>query len=56
MKLSCEQWCPIQEMLANLKCPNCFSAKVKLCEEENKEKSRDLTTAPSPAVKSQEQE
>jgi hypothetical protein len=24
-------------MLANLKCPNYFSAKVKLCEEENKE-------------------
>ena len=35
MKLSCEQWCHIQEMLANLKCPNCSSAKVKLCEEEN---------------------
>jgi predicted RNA-binding Zn-ribbon protein involved in translation (DUF1610 family) len=37
MKLSCEQWCHIQETLANLKCPNCFSTKVKLCEEENKE-------------------
>jgi len=37
MKLSCEQWCHLQEMLANLKCPNCFSAKVKLCEEEGKE-------------------
>ena len=37
IKLSCEQWSHIQEMLANLKCPNCFSAKVKLCEEENKE-------------------
>ena len=37
MKLSCAQWCHLQEMLANLNCPNCFSAKVKLCEEENKE-------------------
>jgi Zn-dependent alcohol dehydrogenase len=37
MKLSYEQWCRIQEILANLKCPNCFSTKVKLCEEENKE-------------------
>jgi hypothetical protein len=36
MELSCEKWCHIQEMLANLKCPNCFSAK-ELCEEENKE-------------------
>ena len=34
MKLSCEQGCHIQEMLANLKCPNCFSARVKLCEDE----------------------
>ncbi|RPJ06326.1 MAG: hypothetical protein EHM36_07120 [Deltaproteobacteria bacterium] len=34
MKLSCEQWCHIQELLANLKCPRCFSAKVKLCKEE----------------------
>ncbi len=34
MKLSCEQWCHIQEMLANLKCPRCFSSKVKLCKEE----------------------
>ena len=24
-------------MLANLKCPNCFSAKVKLCKEETEE-------------------
>ena len=31
MKLKCGQWCRIQEILANLKCPNCFSAKVKLC-------------------------
>jgi hypothetical protein len=34
MKLKCDQWCHIQEILANLKCPNCFSAKVKLCDEE----------------------
>jgi len=34
MKLACGQWCKIQEMLANLKCPNCFSAHVKLSEEE----------------------
>jgi len=34
MKLSCDQWCHIQELLANLKCPRCFSAKVKLCKEE----------------------
>jgi hypothetical protein len=37
MKLSCTQWCRIQEMLANLKCPNCFSAKVKLCPDEKEE-------------------
>ncbi len=37
MKLSCEQWCHIQEMLVNLKCPNCFSAKVKLCKEKTEE-------------------
>jgi hypothetical protein len=34
MKLTCAQWCHIQEKLANLKCPNCFSAKVKLCKDE----------------------
>jgi hypothetical protein len=34
MKLSCTQWCHIQELLANLKCPRCFSAEVKLCKEE----------------------
>ena len=37
MKLSCNQLCRIKEFLANLKCPNCFSAKVKLCEEETEE-------------------
>ena len=30
MKLSCSKWCRIQEMLANLKCPGCFS--VTACE------------------------
>ena len=34
MKLSCKQMCKFQEFLANLKCPHCFSAKVRLCEEE----------------------
>ena len=34
MKLDAKQWCKIQETLANLKCPNCFSAKVKLKEED----------------------
>jgi hypothetical protein len=37
MKLSCEQWCHMQEMLARLKCLNFLSAKVKICREENKE-------------------
>jgi len=36
MQLSCEQRCHVQEMLANLKYPNWFSARVKLCKEENK--------------------
>ena len=34
MKLTSKQWCKIQEMLANLKCPHCFTAKVKLTEDE----------------------
>ena len=33
MKLSASQWCKIQEMLANLKCPHCFSGKIKLTED-----------------------
>ena len=33
MKISPEKWCKIQEVLANLKCPGCFSAHVKLKEE-----------------------
>jgi transcription elongation factor Elf1 len=40
MKLSCAQWCHIQEMLANLKCPDCFSAKVELCEEETEKNAQ----------------
>jgi predicted RNA-binding Zn-ribbon protein involved in translation (DUF1610 family) len=32
MKLSPKQWCEIQEKLANLTCPNCFSAIIKLTE------------------------
>ncbi len=35
MKLSPSQWCKIQEILANLTCPHCFSAKVKLTEGED---------------------
>ena len=35
MKVSAKQWCKIQEVLANLKCPDCFSAKVKLNENED---------------------
>ncbi len=34
MKLSTKQWCKIQETLANLHCPHCFTAKVKLTEDE----------------------
>ncbi len=34
MKLSPKQWCKVQETLANLKCPDCFSAKVNLTEDE----------------------
>lgn len=37
MKLSCKHICKLQEFLANLKCPHCFSAKVQLCEEEKNE-------------------
>ena len=33
MKLSPNSWCKIQEILVNLHCPNCVSAKVKLAEE-----------------------
>ncbi len=42
MKLSASQWCKIQETLANLACPHCFKAKVKLTEdEENNAKCED---------------
>ena len=34
MKLSAKHWCKIQEVLANLKCPHCFKASVKLTEDE----------------------
>ena len=34
MKLNPSQWCKTQETLANLKYPGCFSAKVKLTEDE----------------------
>lgn len=34
MKLTCAQRCRVQEWLGNLKCPNCFSATVKLHEGE----------------------
>lgn len=34
MKLSASQWCKIQEALANLKCPHCFSAKCTCTENE----------------------
>jgi hypothetical protein len=40
MKLKCAQWCRVQEWLANLKCPNCFSAKVKLREEETEKNAQ----------------
>lgn len=33
MKLDPKKWCKIQEALANLKCPHCFSAQVKLTED-----------------------
>ena len=35
MKLGKKKWCKIQEFLANLKCPHCFSAKVDLAEKED---------------------
>ena len=34
MKISPKTWCKIQETLANLKCPGCFSAEVKLSEDD----------------------
>ena len=41
-------------MLANLKCPNCFSAKVKLCKEETEQNAEcqdcECTFAFSPDV------
>jgi hypothetical protein len=32
--LTCKQLCKIKGMLANLKCPACFRAKIDFCEEE----------------------
>ena len=37
MKLSARHWCKIQETLADLKCPQCFSTEVKLSK--NKEEN-----------------
>ena len=34
MKLGPKAWCKIQETLANIKCPSCFSTKYKLNENE----------------------
>lgn len=36
MKMSCGSWCKVQEALANLKCPSCFSTEVKCTEDETK--------------------
>ena len=33
MKLSPKHWCEIQEKLANLNCPDCFTSKIKLKDE-----------------------
>ena len=35
MKLRPSTWCKIQETMANLRCPNCFKAKVTLTENED---------------------
>ncbi len=40
MKLNCKQWCHIKEMLANLKCPNCFNVKVALCDDDEKDNAK----------------
>lgn len=34
MKLSKKAWCRIQEILLNLKCPDCFRANIKFSESE----------------------
>ena len=34
MKLSPTEWCKIQKTLADLKCPHCSSARIKLTEDE----------------------
>ncbi len=40
MKFSYRTLCRLQEFFANLKCPNCFSTKVKLCEEETEKNAQ----------------
>jgi hypothetical protein len=37
--VSCRQLCKIKEKVANLKCPDCFSAEFNTCEEENESKA-----------------
>jgi len=37
MKFTNEQICKLKEFVLNLKCPDCYSAKVQLCEEEKDE-------------------
>ncbi len=32
--LTCKQLCKLKEIFANLKCPDCFSTHIELCEEE----------------------
>ena len=34
MKLTASQWCKIQEKLADLRCPHCFTANIELTEDE----------------------
>ncbi len=36
MKLNPSTWCKIQETLVNLSCPNCFSKKIDLTADEDK--------------------
>jgi hypothetical protein len=55
MRFSREPCCHIQELLVNLKCPSYFSAKVKLCRQENKERvgmqeGRDIEKKPRRAA------
>ena len=36
MKITPQQWCKIQGLLAKLSCPQCYGVKVKLTEDEAK--------------------